>query len=125
MSIAALFYIAFLILAYGLVSKIIQYKNTPAPLKIPTMPAPTTQAGVVFRMSKEVVFFESFFKSSKATWLFGWLFHFGLFLDMLRHLRYFIDPVWFWVINNSAIWKIWIYINVCWISWVINKKNYC
>ena len=98
MSIAALFYIAFFILAYGLVSKILQYKNTPAPLKIPTMPAPTTQAGVVFRMSKEVVFFESLFKSSKATWLFGWLFHFGLFLDMLRHLRYFIDPVWTWVI---------------------------
>ena len=74
LSIAALFYIAFLILAYGLVAKILQYKNTPAPLKIPTMPAPTTQAGVVFRMSKEVVFFESLFKSSKVTWLFGWLF---------------------------------------------------
>ena len=73
--IAALFYVAFLILTYGLVSKILQYKNTPAPLKIPTMPAPTTQAGVVFRMSKEVVFFESLFKSSKVTWLFGWLFH--------------------------------------------------
>ena len=96
--IAALFYVAFLILAYGLVSKILQYKNPPAPLKIPTMPAPTTQAGVVFRMSKEVVFFESLFKSSKVTWLFGWLFHFGLFLDMLRHLRYFIDPIWFWVL---------------------------
>jgi nitrate reductase gamma subunit len=62
------------------------------------MPAPTTQAGVVFRMSREVVLFESLFKSSKATWLFGWLFHFGLFLDMLRHLRYFIDPIWFWVV---------------------------
>ena len=98
MSIAALFYIAFLILAFGLISKILQYKSTPAPLKIPTMPAPTSQAGVIFRMSKEVVFFESLFKSSKATWLFGWLFHFGLFLDMLRHLRYFIDPVWFWVV---------------------------
>jgi nitrate reductase gamma subunit len=98
MSIAALFYIAFFILAYGLVCKLVQYKNTPAPLKIPTMPAPTTQAGVVFRMTKEVVLFESLFKSSKATWLFGWLFHFGLFLDMLRHLRYFIDPVWTWVV---------------------------
>ena len=77
--IAALFYIAFFILAYGLFVKILQYKNTPAPLKIPTMPAPTTKAGVVFRMSKEVVLFESLFKSSKATWLFGWIFHFGLF----------------------------------------------
>ena len=96
--IAALFYIAFFIFSYGLVSKILQYKNTPAPLKIPTMPAPTTQAGVVFRMSREVILFESLFKSSKWTWLFGWLFHFGLFLDMLRHLRYFIDPIWFWVV---------------------------
>jgi len=60
MSIAALFYIAFLVLAYGLISKILQYKNTPAPLKIPTMPAPTTQAGVIFRMSKEVVFLKVF-----------------------------------------------------------------
>ena len=97
-AVAALFYLAFFIFAYGLISKILQYKNTPAPLKIPTMPAPTTQAGVIFRMSKEVVLFESLFKSSKATWLFGWLFHFGLFLDMLRHIRYFIDPVWFWVV---------------------------
>ena len=97
-TVAAIFYLAFFIFAYGLISKILQYKNTPAPLKIPTMPAPTTQAGVVFRMSKEVVFFESLFKSSKATWLFGWLFHFGLLLDMLRHLRYFIDPIWFWVL---------------------------
>ena len=97
-TVAAIFYLAFFIFAYGLISKILQYKNTPAPLKIPTMPAPTTQAGVVFRMYKEVVFFESLFKSSKATWLFGWLFHFGLFLDMLRHLRYFIDPIWFWVL---------------------------
>ena len=96
--IAALFYIAFFIFTYGLVCKILQYAKTPAPLKIPTMPAPTTQAGVVFRMSREVVLFESLFKSSKATWLFGWLFHFGLFLDMLRHLRYFIDPIWFWVL---------------------------
>ena len=97
-TVAAIFYLAFFVFAYGLISKILLYKNTPAPLKIPTMPAPTTQAGVVFRMSKEVVFFESLFKSSKVTWLFGWLFHFGLFLDMLRHLRYFIDPIWFWVL---------------------------
>ena len=53
-TVAAIFYLAFFIFAYGLISKILQYKNTPAPLKIPTMPAPTTQAGVVFRMSKEV-----------------------------------------------------------------------
>ena len=41
--------------------------------------------------------FESLFKSSKWTWIFGWTFHFGLLLVLLRHLRFFTDPVWFWV----------------------------
>ena len=48
-------------------------------------------------MFKEITIFESLFKSSKWTWLFGWLFHFGLLLVLLRHLRYFTDPVWGWV----------------------------
>lgn len=96
--IAVVFYFAFAILFIGLIRKIMQYASTPAPLKIPTMPAPITKLGVGYRMLKEVVIFESLFKSSKPTWLFGWLFHFGLFLDMLRHLRYFIDPVWGWVV---------------------------
>ncbi|MEM8845113.1 MAG: nitrate reductase, partial [Pseudomonadota bacterium] len=94
---AILFYAATAILVVGLAVRIRKYIKTPAPLKIPTTPAPTTKAGVAFRMVKEVTIFESLFKSSKWTWLFGWLFHFGLFLVLLRHLRYFIDPVWWWV----------------------------
>jgi nitrate reductase gamma subunit len=49
-------------------------------------------------MLKELTIFESLFKSNKWTWLFGWLFHFGLLLVLLRHLRYFTDPVWAWVV---------------------------
>ena len=94
---AILFYAATTILVVGLFVRIRKYIKTPAPLKIPTTPAPTTNAGVAFRMFKEVTIFESLFKSSKWTWLFGWLFHFGLFLVLLRHLRYFIEPVWWWV----------------------------
>jgi len=89
-----LFYTAALILLVGLARKIVQYARTPAPLKIPTTPAPTTKKGVVLRMVREVVFFESLFKGNKWIWIFGWVFHFGLFLVTLRHLRYFIDPVW-------------------------------
>jgi len=92
-----LFYIATAILVIFVARKIWIYKKTPAPLKIPTTPAPTTKAGVAFRMVKEVTIFESLFKSNKWIWLFGWLFHFGLFLVLLRHLRYFTDPVWGWV----------------------------
>ena len=94
---AFLFYAATAILVLGLAYRIRKYIVTPAPLKIPTTPAPTTQAGVVFRMLKELTIFESLFKSNKWIWLFGWLFHFGLLLVLLRHLRYFTDPVWWWV----------------------------
>jgi nitrate reductase gamma subunit len=91
---AILFYVAAAVLLAGLTRKVVQYARAPAPLKIPTTPAPTTQAGVVWRLFREVVFFESLFKGNKWIWIFGWIFHFGLFLVTLRHLRYFIDPVW-------------------------------
>ena len=89
---AVLFVVATVILFVGVIRKIIQYARTPAPLKIPTTPAPVTQGGVVLRMAYEVVFFNSLFKSSKWTWIFGWLFHLSLLLAFIRHLRYIIAP---------------------------------
>jgi nitrate reductase gamma subunit len=91
---SALFYIATAILVVGLIAKIRVYLRTPAPLKIPTTPAPTTTTGVALRLGREVVLFESLFKSNKWTWLFGWMFHAALLLVLLRHLRYFQQPVW-------------------------------
>ncbi|MEW7978108.1 MAG: respiratory nitrate reductase subunit gamma [Candidatus Sedimenticola endophacoides] len=91
---ALLFIVATLVMVVGLALKIKQYANTPAPLKIPTTPAPTTEAGVVMRLFREVVFFESLFKSTKWTWIFSWMFHMALFVVLLRHIRYFIDDVW-------------------------------
>ncbi len=90
-----LFYVATLILIAGLAYRIYEYSRTPAPLKIPTTPAPTTNAGVAYRMAREVVLFESLFKSNKWIWLFGWLFHVGLALVLFRHVRYFQEPLWF------------------------------
>ncbi len=94
---ALLFYVATALLVVGVGLKIRKYARTPAPLKIPTTPAPTTRGGVILRMFREVVFFESLFKANKWIWLFGYLFHFGLLLVLLRHFRYFTQPVWFWV----------------------------
>ena len=91
---AALFYAATVLLVVGLARRILLYWKTPAPLKIPTTPAPVTQGGVVLRMFREVVFFESLFKSTKWTWLFGWLFHMALFMVLFRHLRYFTEIHW-------------------------------
>lgn len=94
---AILLYLAFLVLVLGVGFKIYDFARTPAPLKIPTAPAPATNSGVVLRMGREVVFFESLFRSNLWTWALGWLFHLCLVLVLVRHLRYFIEPVWFWV----------------------------
>ncbi|MBI3155821.1 MAG: respiratory nitrate reductase subunit gamma [Burkholderiales bacterium] len=91
---AVLFYAAMAILVVGLGVKIRAYARTPAPLKIPTTPAPTTRSGVALRMAREVLFFESLFKSNKWTWGLGLMFHGALALVLMRHLRYFQEPVW-------------------------------
>ena len=90
-------YVTVAVFIVGTLRRVLRYATTPAPLKIPTTPAPTNRRGVVLRMGREVVLFESLFKASKWTWLFGWLFHAGLLLTLLAHLRYFTEPVWWWV----------------------------
>ncbi|MBT3309430.1 MAG: nitrate reductase [Gammaproteobacteria bacterium] len=92
---AILFYAATAILVVGVANRIAAYWRTPAPLKIPTMPAPRTQGGMVYRMGREVVLFESLFRSNKWIWIFGWMFHMALFLVLLRHGRYFQESPWF------------------------------
>lgn len=91
---ALAFYAATAIFVVGLAVRIWQYATTPAPLKIPTTPAPVTRGGVWIRMALEVGLFHSLFKSNKWIWLFGWVFHAALALILLRHLRYFTEPVW-------------------------------
>jgi nitrate reductase gamma subunit len=90
---AILFYLAAALFTIGVARKIFIYSKTPQPLKIPTTPAPLTKTGVAWRLIKEVTVFESLFKSNKWIWIFGWMFHLGLFLVLARHLRYFIEPV--------------------------------
>lgn len=94
---AVLFYVATIFLIVGTGMKVVKYARTPAPLKIPVSPAPRTKRGVWFRMFKEVAFFQSLFKSNKWIWIFAVLFHAGMLLVLLRHIRYFTQPVWWWV----------------------------
>jgi nitrate reductase gamma subunit len=94
---AILFYFATLVFVVGTLYRIGTYIRTPAPLKIPTTPAPINTGGVVLRMMREVFLFESLFKANLWTWGVGWLFHVSLALVLIRHLRYFTEPVWSWV----------------------------
>ncbi len=95
-----LFYVAMAIFAVGLIGKMVQFARTPAPLRIPTMPAPLSKSGAAGRMAREVVLFESLFRSDKWLWLFAALFHVSLWLVLLRHARYFLSPEW------DVIWDV-------------------
>ncbi len=78
------------VLIVGLARRIWLYAVTPAPLRIPTTPAPFTRTGAAFRVGREVMLFESLFKADKLLWLLSVLFHLGLLLVLVRHLRYFL-----------------------------------
>ncbi len=95
---ASLFYFATAVLGLGVAYKIRQYATTPTPFKVPVAPAPKTKTGVVLRMTREIVFFASLFKSNLWIWIFAVLFHASLVLVLARHLRYFTEPVWTWVV---------------------------
>ncbi len=86
-------YAAIAVFVFGFTARIYRYASTPAPLKVPTTPAPTSASGVVLRMAGEVLFFTSLFKGDKWTWVGGYLFHAVLALALFRHLRYFLVPV--------------------------------
>ena len=87
-------YLSGFVFALGLAFQIVRYVRAPAPLRIPVTPAPTTRAGVVVRLGREVILFESLFKASRWTWLFGWLFHFGFAWLALGHLSFFVPGGW-------------------------------
>ena len=71
---AILFWTATIVLILGVANKILIYKRIPAPLKIPTTPAPVTQQGVILRMIQEVFLFKSLFRADKLLWSLGMLF---------------------------------------------------
>ena len=84
-------YVAIAVFILGFLYRIWKFGKTPAPLKIDQTPAPTSDGGVVGRMILEVGVFKSLLKSNLIIWLFGYMFHIGLFLALLKHFRFFLD----------------------------------
>jgi nitrate reductase gamma subunit len=89
-AVSTLLTIAFALFVVAMAKRLLRYALTPAPLPIATTPAPLTRGGAAFRVLREVVLFESLFRADKVLWLFAMLFHGGLLLVLLRHLRYFL-----------------------------------
>ncbi len=100
---SGILYAALAIFFIGFVARMLGWLKIPVPLKIPLTPAPTSMSGVIGRMATEVFVFRSLFKSDKALWVGGYLFHVSFALIILRHLRYFIEPLPWFVVNVQTL----------------------
>jgi nitrate reductase gamma subunit len=96
-------YLVGIIFIIGIIYRIHVYLSAPAPLPIPTTPAPTTVPGAALRVGGDVLFFQNLLKYDKPLWIGAWLFHAALALVLLRHLRYFLYPVPNWVVDLQTV----------------------
>jgi nitrate reductase gamma subunit len=106
----------------GAVYRVMKWSRAPVPFRIPTtcgqqkslpwikssnLDNPSNTAGVIGRMILEVFLFRSLFRNNKAglveqkvvyrsakwLWLAGLIFHWSFLFILLRHLRFFTEPV--------------------------------
>ncbi len=116
-------YVAIISFLGGFIYRILKWASTPVPFCIPTtagqqqslpwirqnkLDNPSTTAGVVGRMLLEVLLFRSLFRNTKFEfregprlyyqwekwlWLAGLAFHYSFLVILIRHLRFFTEPV--------------------------------
>ncbi len=116
-------YAAIATFIFGIVLKVIKWARSPVPYHIPTvagqqkslkwiksnkLESPSSTFGVIGRMCLEILLFRSLFRntktelkngpvlaygSSKYLWLGALAFHWTFLVIVLRHFRYFMEPV--------------------------------
>ena len=115
-------YAAAALFLVGVVVKVLRWASSPVPFRIPTtcgqqkslpwikqakIENPSTTLGVVIRMALEVLAFRSLFRntrtelkdgqlsysSNKWLWAAGLAFHYTFLVILLRHMRFFMEPI--------------------------------
>jgi nitrate reductase gamma subunit len=116
-------YVALLAFIGGVIFRVIKWAKAPVPFRIPTTSGqqksldfikhskfdnPFTKGQVIVRMALEVLFFRSLFRNTKVEitddkkvaygpekilWLAGLAFHYTFLIVLLRHFRFFMEPV--------------------------------
>ena len=116
-------YAAFVIFIIGFISRVLRWASSPVPFHIPAVcgqqkslpwikpgntESPYTTAGVVGRLAFDILLFrplfwnervelkrahELIYKRNLYLWLGGLAFHWSLLFILLRHLRFFTEPV--------------------------------
>lgn len=116
-------YVALAVFVIGIVYRVVEWARIPVPFRIPTtcgqgkslpwikadnLEAPYNTWGVIGRMALEVLLFRSLFRNTKVElregpnatyasakwlWLGGILFHYSFLMIVIRHFRFFLEPV--------------------------------
>ena len=116
-------YLAFAVFVVGVIWRVIRWAKAPVPFRIPTTGGqaktlegfksnyfdnPHTTLGVIGRMAGEIFLFRSLFRNTKVEitkdgkvafgpekllWLAGLAFHYTFLIILIRHLRFFMEPV--------------------------------
>ena len=128
----ALPYAAFAVFVGGFIWRILRWAKAPVPFRITTtcgqqaslpgiktnpLESPAGAWGVLGRMAMELFLFRSLFRncdvaiaggrpvygSAKWLWFFGLTFHWSLLIVVIRHLRFFVEPILPWVNGLAAV----------------------
>ncbi len=116
-------YLALVVFLAGFIARVLNWARSPVPFRIPTtcgqqkslpwIPSatvdnPSTTGGVIARMAVEILLFRSLFRNTKARlkggerlsyewekwlWLAALIFHYAFFTVIVRHFRFFLEPV--------------------------------
>jgi nitrate reductase gamma subunit len=116
-------YVAFLTFFVGIIARVIGWARSPVPFRIPTtagqqksfpwikqnkLDNPSNTVGVIGRMIFEVLTFRSLFRHTrmefregprigyeweKWLWLFALMFHYSFLVVLIRHMRFFTEPI--------------------------------
>lgn len=116
-------YVAFATFIFGVIYRVVKWSRAPVPFRIPTtcgqqkslpwikhnqIENPSNNWGVLGRMLLEILFFRSLLRNTKAEitkdgfvaygsekllWLAGLAFHWTFLVVLLRHMRFFLEPV--------------------------------
>ena len=116
-------YIAVLIFIVGFIYRVMDWASSPVPFRIPTtcgqqktlpwikqnkIDNPFTTGGVIIRMMLEILCFRSLFRNTRMSlnegpkisyvwekwlWLAALAFHYSFLTVLIRHLRFFLEPV--------------------------------
>lgn len=116
-------YAAFAVFLVGVSHRVLVWSRSPVPFRIPTvcgqqrslpwikpsrLESPASTAGVIGRLALELTLFRSLFRNTrtelhdgprlvyrdaKLLWLGALLFHWSLLVIVLRHLRFFLEPI--------------------------------